>query len=70
MDKELPVLQGMPRLAKELGIKLVATNDCHYIKREHAIPHNIFISIQDKNSVRDILSAKIWNRSGLFQKCG
>jgi DNA polymerase III subunit alpha len=58
MDKELPVLQGMPRLAKELGIKLVATNDCHYIKREHAIPHNIFISIQDKNSVRDIYQLK------------
>jgi len=58
IDKELPVLQGMPRLAKELGIKLVATNDCHYIKQEHAIPHNIFISIQDKNSVKDIYQLK------------
>jgi len=58
IDKEQPVLQGMPRLSKELGIKLVATNDCHYIKQEHAIPHNIFISIQDKNSVRDIYQLK------------
>ncbi|CUS88029.1 DNA polymerase-3 subunit alpha [Candidatus Kryptonium thompsonii] len=58
IDKEQPVLQGMPRLAKELGIKLVATNDCHYLKQEHAIPHNIFISIQDKNSVKDIYQLK------------
>lgn len=58
IDKEIPVLQGMPRLSKELGIKLVATNDCHYIKQEHAVPHNIFISIQDKNSVRDIYQLK------------
>ncbi|MCX7761664.1 MAG: DNA polymerase III subunit alpha [Candidatus Kryptonium sp.] len=58
IDKEQPVLQGMPRLSKELGIKLVATNDCHYIKQEHALPHNIFISIQDKNSVKDIYQLK------------
>ncbi len=58
IDKEQPILQGIPRLAKELGIKLVATNDCHYLKQEHAIPHNIFISIQDKNSIKDIYQLK------------
>ncbi|MGA8265548.1 MAG: DNA polymerase III subunit alpha [Ignavibacteriaceae bacterium] len=48
MDVEKPVLEGMPRLSKELGIKLVATNDCHYIERDHAIAHNILLLLADK----------------------
>ncbi|HLX13153.1 MAG TPA: PHP domain-containing protein, partial [Bacteroidota bacterium] len=31
LDVEATILQGMPLLSKELGIKLVATNDVHYI---------------------------------------
>ena len=49
MDNERPVLEGMPKLSKELGIKLVATNDCHYIEKDHAIPHNILLLLSDKN---------------------
>jgi DNA polymerase-3 subunit alpha len=48
MDVEKPVLQNMPKLSKELGIKLVATNDCHYILKEHAIAHNILLLLGDK----------------------
>lgn len=44
-----PILEGMPKLSKELGIKLVATNDCHYIEKDHAIPHNILLLLSDKN---------------------
>jgi DNA polymerase-3 subunit alpha len=40
----------LPELAKRLGVKIVATNDCHYIKREHAIPHNIMLHIPDATS--------------------
>lgn len=50
IDKEKPVLEGMPRLAKELGIKLIATNDIHYIKQDHAIAHNIMLLIPDASS--------------------
>ncbi len=42
------ILEGMPRLGKELGIKIVATNDCHYIKREDAIAHNILLKLSEK----------------------
>lgn len=49
MEVEKPVLEGMPKLAKELNIKLVATNDCHYIEPEHSIPHNILLLLSDKN---------------------
>ncbi len=48
-DIEKPLLDAIPRLAKELGIKLVATNDCHYIEEEHSIAHNILLLLSDKN---------------------
>ncbi|MGB5893889.1 MAG: DNA polymerase III subunit alpha, partial [Ignavibacteriaceae bacterium] len=44
-----PILEWMPKLSKELGIKLVATNDCHYIEKEHAIAHNILLLLADKS---------------------
>jgi len=45
MELEKPVLANMPKLAKELELKLIATNDVHYIKHEHHIPHNIYLYI-------------------------
>ncbi len=50
MDVEHPILSQAPKIAKELGLKLVATNDCHYIKPEHAIAHNIMLCIPDASS--------------------
>ncbi|HCY76174.1 MAG TPA: DNA polymerase III subunit alpha [Ignavibacteriales bacterium] len=49
MNADKPILEGMPRISKELGIKLVATNDCHYIEPDHAIAHNILLLLSDKN---------------------
>jgi len=49
MDVDKPILDGMQKLSKELGIKLVATNDCHYIEPEHALAHNILLLLSDKN---------------------
>ena len=48
IDVERPVLAGMPKLSLDLGIKLVATNDIHYIEKEHSIAHNILIQLGDK----------------------
>lgn len=45
-----PVLEGMPILSKELGIPLVGTNDCHYIRKEHAVAHNVLLHIRDASS--------------------
>lgn len=49
MEIEKSVLEGMPKIAKQLGIKLVATNDCHYIEQDHALAHNILLLLSDKN---------------------
>jgi DNA polymerase-3 subunit alpha len=50
LQSELLIREHAPKIARELGIKLVATNDCHYIKREHAIPHNIMLYIPEASS--------------------
>jgi DNA polymerase III subunit alpha len=50
LQSEELILSGAPKIARELGLKLVATNDCHYIKQEHAIPHNIMLSIPEASS--------------------
>ncbi|MGC8652406.1 MAG: DNA polymerase III subunit alpha [Candidatus Kryptoniota bacterium] len=54
LDEEKRVLERMPRIAREIGAKMVAVNDGHYISREHAVPHNILLNIsQSSNSTKD-----------------
>ncbi|MBX3007396.1 MAG: DNA polymerase III subunit alpha [Melioribacteraceae bacterium] len=48
LDVEQPILHGMPKLAHDLNIKLVATNDIHYLEKEHAVPHNVLLCLGDK----------------------
>ncbi|MFA7421244.1 MAG: DNA polymerase III subunit alpha, partial [Melioribacteraceae bacterium] len=48
LEIEQPILDGMPKLARDLNIKLVGTNDIHYIEKEHAIPHNVLLCLGDK----------------------
>ena len=40
-------------LARELHIGIVATNDCHYLKREDARAHDILLCIQTGKTVND-----------------
>lgn len=53
LEIEQPVLEGMPKLAKELGMKIIATNDIHYIEKEHSIAHNILLLLGDKTGTAD-----------------
>lgn len=53
LPQDKHVLEFAPKLAKELGIKLVVTNDVHYVERQHAVPHNVLLSIN-----KDASSAK------------
>lgn len=50
LDSEKKVLREMPKLAKEFGLKLIASNDVHYIKKEHAIAHNLYLHISAKQN--------------------
>ena len=40
-------------LAKELGLPLVATNDCHYLNSEDAKAHDVLLCIQTNRTVDD-----------------
>ncbi len=54
LPDEAVVREGMPRIARELGMKLIATNDCHYIKPEHAVAHNVLLLISDTRGTEDV----------------
>lgn len=43
---ELYVMPKLAKIAEELGIELVATNDVHYLKEEDAETHDILLCIQ------------------------
>ncbi len=38
--------QSLIKLAKHIGVPLVATNDCHYVRAENADAHDTFLCIQ------------------------
>lgn len=40
-------------LARDFGLKLVATNDVHYLKKEHAEAHDLLLCIGTKSKVSD-----------------
>jgi len=46
IDEENQVREGLKELSDELSIPLVATNDTHYLKREHYLPHDVLICLQ------------------------
>ena len=56
-DHNIPIegaiLEGMPKIARDLGVKLIATNDIHYVHQDHAIAHNILINLGDKSGKVD-----------------
>ncbi len=45
--------KGLITLGKELGLPLVATNDCHYLTREDAFAHEVLLCIQTGKTMDD-----------------
>jgi DNA polymerase-3 subunit alpha len=56
-DNGLPeqedVNKRLTELARELHLGIVATNDCHYMKREDSKAHDILLCIQTGTTVKD-----------------
>ena len=44
---------GLIEISNELSIPLVATNDCHYLEREHAEAHDVLLCIQTGKTIKD-----------------
>jgi DNA polymerase-3 subunit alpha len=47
------VNKGLMELHKELGVTLLATNDCHYLNREEAHAHEVLLCIQTGKTITD-----------------
>ncbi len=43
----------LPRLSQQTGIPIVATNDCHYVRREDSKAHNVLMCIQTGKTMSD-----------------
>jgi DNA polymerase III subunit alpha len=53
LAEQKKVNDGLNLLGAELGIKLVATNDCHYLNQEEAHAHELLLCIQTGKTIND-----------------
>jgi len=51
-DEEIAI-EGLVRLGKELGLKLVATNDVHYLQRDDHFAHEVLLCVQTGKTISD-----------------
>lgn len=53
IPEQVDVNKKLIELARELSIGIVATNDCHYMKKEDAKAHDILLCIQTGTTVKE-----------------
>src|SRR5688572_10909270 len=53
LEFEPAIRKGADLAAKQLGLKIVATNDAHYLRREDAKAHDVLLAISTGALVRD-----------------
>jgi DNA polymerase-3 subunit alpha len=53
MAEEATVRSALKRIAQKFDLGLVASNDCHYLKREHHAAHDALLCIQTGKLVAD-----------------
>lgn len=60
LENDPLILEHAPKIAGELGIKMICTNDIHYLKQEHAYAHNVLLNIRDASGTEktDILKLR------------
>ncbi len=52
-DDERKIHAGARQAAKDMGLKVVATNDCHYMAREDARAHDALLAISTGRQISD-----------------
>ncbi|MBI4461670.1 MAG: PHP domain-containing protein, partial [Acidobacteria bacterium] len=53
LELEHRIQPDLLRLSRDTGIPLVATNDCHYLRREDARAHDVLLCIQTGKTISD-----------------
>jgi len=47
------ILTEVPKIAEKLDIPLIGTNDCHYLKKDHAEAHDVLLCLQTGKTLED-----------------
>ncbi|MCA9472735.1 MAG: DNA polymerase III subunit alpha [Nitrospirales bacterium] len=53
LDHQRIANRGLVEIHKKLGMPLVGTNDCHYLKKRDARPHEIMLCLQTGKTLKD-----------------
>ena len=53
IEEQRRILPELKRIAEEIGVGTVATNDCHYIEKEDSKIHSILLCIQTNRTLDD-----------------
>ncbi len=53
LEIERRVRDGLLDIGRKLGIKLIVTNDCHYVTKEHAAAHEALLCVQTGKTLSD-----------------
>ena len=53
IEEQKRIIPSLIKLAREIGVDIVATNDCHYIEKQDSTVHNILLCIQTNRTVND-----------------
>ena len=61
LTEQRAIRNDLVRLADEIGVKLVATNDVHYINREDYIAQDILVRINTGKTINDATGMEMGN---------
>jgi len=53
VPQQMTVATELLKFGKQFGLKIVATNDVHYVKKEHAEAHDVLLCIQTGAKITD-----------------
>ena len=53
IEEQERIIPSLVRIAEEIGVDIVATNDSHYIEKEDSKTHNILLCIQTNRTIND-----------------
>jgi DNA polymerase-3 subunit alpha len=67
LEENEKVNPDLIKIAKDLDLPLVATNDCHYLQREDAIAHDVLLCLQTGKDLEDKIRLR-FNTTELYFK--
>jgi DNA polymerase III subunit alpha len=67
LEKQRKIIPDMLRIGERTGIRVAATNDCHYMKQDDCRAHDILLCIQTGKTVNDPNRMKFYTDQFYFK---